>query len=848
MINNYTPPKQLQHKQIWSLCLSEDALPQKLKGTTRGKLSEYNYTKKKMPPLSWPALVKRYNNNPQRFSGVVGIVSEDIVTIDVDQKEIPPNVKSLLQSWPTFFHPSFSGSGWHIYYHCPEAISGKKKCRKFKHEDVLQGEVMQGMFVTASSYDPDNFNQETIAKITREELAEFIPEVNRSLKPRKINGKNNPNAYKYLDPEKLKQETKAILNKIPVDPDHLIQIVFETKLTDAEFSSYNYWLTVAQALAHLSIQLASSDPTSTEYFADLFHKWSQTGRSYKGQNDCDEKFYSCIESTQNQESTNVTFDTLRKIAHNYKIPWSEFTKLKFNKKGECTGVDPTDPRNYRDVISWLKLKLVQTSNETYIQGPASVIQHYFSDKQQYYLTQDNDLISVPFSFKYKSDDALTNRLIVLFREMGIEGVMKNHPMFAGFQMNGIEKIDLLYNWMTTVPWDKTPRIEQMIKDSIDIDKTIAEEAGVPVEFYYYLIQKHLTHMAGLRAKVFRFSKNQELVQDNFKKTESCLILAGYQRTGKSTWVESLVPFRANASISVTPASAKTTLEMQRALTNTFVYNIDEIDDVLERMDPGEFKSVITQEKDSFRTMYSQKTDSHLRASGFFGTTNAKHLRLDRTGNRRIWLIPVLGRCDATPFFSCNYQQVWAELLYKAEQLDGSTWGITAEDERLINQTANVFMKQSAGVKMLDLQLSGQEEEADTTALYSSEEVNFELLLSNLKQLAWRGLNGKCFFAVRGQKAFKHLQAQSTFNEDIKFSLKSFSYEIADFCDNHFGWANKTLKLGNHVYKNGILQVYTGKPKRTPFHFLPYKQHIDKAVEEGLIAPEVFYHNKENKMK
>jgi hypothetical protein len=257
------------------------------------------------------------------------------------------------------------------------------------------------------------------------------------------------------------------------------------------------------------------------------------------------------------------------------------------------------------------------------------------------------------------------------------------------------------------------------------------------------------------------------------------------------------------------------------------------------MDPGEFKSVITQEKDSFRTMYSQKTDSHLRSSGFFGTTNAKSLKLDKTGNRRIWLVPVKGKCNAVPFVECNYQQVWAELLYMAEQLDGDTWGITDQDEAYINQTANVYMKQSKGAKMLDAQLSGQDEEE--SALYTASDINFELFFTDLKQMAWRGLNGKCFFSLQGQKAYKHLQASSAMSEDIKFQLSSFSYEIGEFCDNLFGWANQTKKLGNHVYCNGVFQIYTGKPKRSEYHFLPYKQFIDEAIEEGIINANVLYH-------
>lgn len=844
MINNYRPPQEMQEMQIWTLCLDT----QKTK-----KLSEYNASKKKMPLLTWPGVVKRFNNNPTKYSGVVGIVSDEIVTIDVDDKtnpnftykDLPNNVKELLGAYSTWSHRSFSGSGYHLYYNCRKAISGGKKCRKYKYEDKAQGEVMQGMFITTSAYDAGDFSEQTISKISRERLAKYIPEVNKSLQPTKING-TDQNKYSYVDPEKLKREATLILEKIPIDPDHLVRIVFETKLIDAEFSPYNYWLTVCQGLAHLAVQLTSGDATITEFFADLFHRWSSTGQSYKGKEECYEKFYGCISSTTTQTGFSITFDTLRKIAYNYKIPLNEFTKLKYDSKGKCTGVDNTDPRNFRDVINHLQLRLVQSSGNTFVCGSSTVIQHYFSNKLPNYLTDDDESMSLPFSLKYRADDDLANRLIVLFREMGIDGVVKSHPLCAGFQAKGIEKIDLVYNWMAAIPWDKKPRIKQIIKNSLSIDTTVAEEAEVPKEFYHHLVLKHLIHMAGLRAKAYRFTTGQETLSDSFKKAEGVLIIGGYQKKGKSTWVESLMPYRAFTSLSVTPAAVKDTLEMQRALTNTFIYNIDEIDAVLDHMDPSEFKSVITQEKDSFRTMYSQGTDSHIRVSGFFGTTNSKHLRLDKTGNRRIWIIPTK-KCDALPFFSCNYQQVWAELLHMAEELTGSNWGITDKESMLINKTARIYSKTSAAVKMLDMQLSGQDKDGNEL-LYSKDEMDFKAFFIDLKQMGWRRLNGLCLFAVRGQKAYKHIQTTSLFNDDVRFSLKSFNYEIAEFSDAHLGFENETVKLGRHIYKDGIVQLYTGKPKRTHFHFIPYKEHIDVAIADNLISASVLYENQENKIE
>jgi len=827
---SYRPPQQMQDLQIWTVGLQ---------GMRDGKLSEYNYTKKKAMLLSFPSILSRQTNNPDKYSDVFGIVSEEIITIDIDHSEdLPLSIANLLADHPTHFHRSRGGNGWHVYYLCPNAIP--KKMRKFKTDDA-EGELFQGMFVTTTDYDRSDYSETPLASITVEELTQFIPAFNnQQLETYEVTPQQQLTAVKgkYFDHEKMLREAEQILKKLPPDIDKIIEIVFETKLRDVELNSYTYWLTICQGLAHLASLIHKQVPGIEVEFAEMFHTWSSAGQSYQGRQDCDDKFYDNFKSTLNNiESVNITFDTLRRIAHNYRMPMSEFTKLKFDAKGNITGVDVTDPRNYADVVSRLELKLVQSSHETYVTGPKSVIQNYFMNERPHYLTGAEPTISIPFIMKYKNDDDLNNRLTVMFRDMGIEGCTRNHPLASGFQSEGIYKTDPLYLWMKAVPWDGTKRIEDLVARSLQIDVNKAEECEVPVEFYHKLVVKHLAHMAGLRAKSYRLMNNVPKDVDSYKKPQSVLVICGYQRKGKTTWVESLMPFQANSSISVTPSGVKDTIEMQRSLATAFVYNIDEIDVVFDKMDPSEFKSVITQEKDSFRKMYSESTESRLRASGLFGTTNSKQLRLDKTGNRRIWLIPTTN-CDASPFFTCNYQQVWAELLDIAENMDADTWSINTTDERLINQTAAVYSKQSSGVKSLDSHLIGND------TLYGPDECDFRKLLDNLKQTAQREAMNKCLFTVRGRKALGYVKSTAgLLNIDI--NEKSFDYDILEFLQQHFGWANTTIDfLARHTYIDGVLHVHTGKMSKTKCHFIPYRAAIDELIEQGHIDADVLYDTEE----
>lgn len=819
----YKPPKQLQRMKIWSLVIAK---------SREEKVSEFNYSRKSPFALNlWPdALGKLNKSKSNKYADVVGLVSDKVLVIDIDhQKDLPDYCKALIDKYPTHYHKSKSGNGWKIYYLIDKPLPKKM----VKHKT---GELFCNMFVTTTDPDLTDFSDKTIAHITLKQASEFIPEADKQLQDRLVVTGQSASTSTHIDLDKVLGEVRRMLAIIPVDLNPLLEIAYSTRLKDFELNSYNHWLLVSHALSDLAIQLASGYPNASSKLQILFHDWSLKGNSYKDERECNERFERSLKETQIAIGPIVSFSSLRKLFWAYRIPISDFPVVRVSGKDKAMSVDPTDPENFEFLTKFLGLKLYQEISRGYhyVKGADAIIKNYFSDQQFYFLTDEAKDVSLPFSAKLKADDNLIYRLVKLFRHFGIKGTARNHPIFAGFNKEGIKPLDTLYEWITVAPWDNVPRIAEMIEGSIVLDETMIPE-GIAGDFYYSLIFKHLIHMAGLRAKAYRAIMNQQIPLDRFKKAQGILILAGYQNTRKSTWIECLLPSQANYISNITPSSAKDTLEIQRALAGTFVLNIDEIDAVFDNINLSDFKNMITQDRDSFRTMYTQTFDDHPRAAGLFGTTNKQKLKLDRTGNRRFWIIPVK-TCDASLFNKCNYQQVWAELLYYAESLGVDEWNTSGQDKNLINRTAEQYMKQTVSGKTLEMAFIDKHGES---LLFDYTEFDFDLLLSNFPQRLQRLFTAKnLLFSAYGNKCFTHLQNKFIMDDNIDFKLSSFNYEIAGFLDNLLGFQNETRAYERLVYKSGVITYKTGKLKPTLYHFIPYKEPLMELIEEGEVPSEV----------
>jgi len=847
----YTPPKQMQEDQIWTLVI---------KNSRDEKVPEHYYTKKRLPLLSWPGVLQRYQANPDRYSRNVGVVSKDYFILDVDKDPaqstekkphldiLPSQLQALVEKHPTLHYRSKSGRGFRIIY----SVDGPTLPKNYITFQF--GELYNGSFVTtnpppAPSGQVD-LTDNYVASISLDELEPFIPEIATK---RRLNGRSQPSSaatasthISHPNPEKLMEEIELLLIKLPATVTPLLSIAYELSLSDFELNSYTHWLLVSHALA----DVAHSNPSLTDKMMEFFDTWSQKDpASYQGIDDTTERFERSLEETSlasSDDKPKITLQTLRKLAWAYKIPQEDFPILKYDKKGVCQGVDPTDPRNYHFLTKRLQIRLMRDEHkgDVYIKGPLSVINAYFSSQNDAYLTRDDHSLSVPFPPKFKGDEDLLCRVQVAMRDLGISTAMRSHPLLAGLLKRGETPVDPLLCWMQAKPWDGQPRVDAVLQKSLRLDKD--KLANVPPGQVYSLIKKHLMHMAGLRAKADRHLTERSLPLDRFKRSQSILILAGYQNARKTTWVECLLPSHIEYISSVTPSAVKDTLEMQRALAGAFILNIDEVDAVLDKISLSDFKNLLTQEKDTYRTMYTGKFEAHPRVAGFFGTTNKTHLKLDRTGNRRFWIIPVT-QCDALPLVECDYQQFWAELLHLAEESSLDSWDITPQEKQANEAIAQGFAKETTATRALTMAFTDDED--DESIFYSHKELDFTLLFSQPNKV-WRTLTKeKVYVSTFGSRAFIMARERGYIN-DLDISQASFQYDMAELCDNLVGVKNARLQVPNmlHYYRDGHFTYFETKDRKRSYYVLPTKKTIDLLIQQKKLPPEVLLKNQESPQK
>jgi len=808
MLKTYAPPKEMQDLEIWTPVL---------RGTRDSKGPESYF--KKTPLTTWPVCKRKIEKNPDQYAPVVGICSTNYLVIDVDDKrELPNTLLSLLKAYPTFRHLSKSGTGWHIYYNTTTPLPKKKIIYKY-------GEIYCGAFVTTTDPDLSDFSQEQISSIDIQTLQQFIPfKLPKStFTPQPIS-----QPTQYPDPSKILIELKRILAIVPVDVNPALEVIYDLKFKDLTVDFYSHWLYVSLAIADFIV--SSNAPQATVKQAQqLFVSWSSTGQSFKSAEDCIQRLNTSIKQTQAQSQSDqrlISFNFLRKLCYSYKVPVKEFPTVVKTQNGLIP--DPTDPENYVFLTNYLGIEGLKCSlsGQLYIKASKSLIRHFFTPDMF------NPNLSTPFPSRFHQSRELQYSLIRLFRQFGIKKALAGSPLTAGLVESKFQLFDPILSWVDAKPWDGKPRIKQLIRDSIELNHSQLPEESFPSDMFYHLILKHLTLMAGLRRKALTTDNTNRL-----KVAQAVLILEGPQNTHKSTWIRCLLPNFPLWTVNTTPSTVQNTLEIQRALSNSFVFNIDEIDVVLQTINLSDFKNFITQEFDSYRKMYSEQLHNRCRATGLFGTTNAKQLRLDKTGNRRFWIIPIK-RCDAVVWLNCDYQQVWAEVFHLSNQLTLDDWGISQEEEAFVNKVAKHYITQNSEELTLEMALNSSEE---STAIYTGQEIDYKKLLNCLdKTILAQCVTSKIAFSTYGQKALKYLNNITEMFYNIKLKNTSFQHNIATIIQNTYNIENYEGPFG--IYENGLFISKLFPGRRPKYHILPFKKGIDDMIQQKMLPPSLLFKN------
>ncbi|MFI5504481.1 VapE domain-containing protein [Corynebacterium kutscheri] len=203
------------------------------------------------------------------------------------------------------------------------------------------------------------------------------------------------------------------------------------------------------------------------------------------------------------------------------------------------------------------------------------------------------------------------------------------------------------------PWDKTPRIDTLLVDTL----------GAPNTKYTHAITRK-TLVAAVRRTLSPGTK-----------FDTVLTLVGPQGVGKSTIFAKLGGQWFSDSLTITDMKDKTGAEK---LTGNLIVEISELAGI-RKTEAEPIKSFISRTDDKYRPAYGRTVETHPRQCIIVGTTNAEDGFLrDPTGGRRWWVIHVTGKGETPPHTldAATIDQIWAEAIYYEKQ--GETLYLTGE--------------------------------------------------------------------------------------------------------------------------------------------------------------------------
>ena len=206
------------------------------------------------------------------------------------------------------------------------------------------------------------------------------------------------------------------------------------------------------------------------------------------------------------------------------------------------------------------------------------------------------------------DDA--NLRVWLERNYDITGKEKIYDAFAAVLTR--HSIHPIKEYLKSLKWDGTPRLERLIIDYIGAEDT---------ELNRTMTRKHFTAAV---ARVFQPGC----------KYDYCLILTGPEGAGKSTLLSKMGGKWFNDSITTTEGK-----EGMEQLRRAWIIEMGELSSI-RRSDVEGVKAYLSKRVDIYRAAYDRRVAERPRQCVFCGTTNEALFLKGDNGNRRFWVIAV----------------------------------------------------------------------------------------------------------------------------------------------------------------------------------------------------------------
>lgn len=211
-------------------------------------------------------------------------------------------------------------------------------------------------------------------------------------------------------------------------------------------------------------------------------------------------------------------------------------------------------------------------------------------------------------------------------------------------------------YLETLQWDGTPRIERMLVELFGATDT------------KYSLQASMCFMVGAVARMLWMDpKNPALGA----KVDFMLVLEGAQGKRKSTSLSELF----GTYWFVETIESPNGNDFYQVIQGCWGVEIAEMDS-FGKADVTAVKAAITRRTDKFRAPYERMPNSYRRECVFVGTTNDNQYLRDATGGRRFLPVRADGDVDV-PRIVAERDQLWAEAVQKFR--DGFEYWVLPED-------------------------------------------------------------------------------------------------------------------------------------------------------------------------
>jgi len=122
----------------------------------------------------------------------------------------------------------------------------------------------------------------------------------------------------------------------------------------------------------------------------------------------------------------------------------------------------------------------------------------------------------------------------------------------------------------------------------------------------------------------------------------------------------------------------------------WIVELGEIESTFKKSDIDQLKAFVTKKSDELRLPYDRASTTYQRRTAFYASVNAREFLTDTSGNRRFWVVPVVG---INAQHGINMQQLWAEV--KEVIYPTVSWYLSAEEREMLQDSNEYYRTQSS---------------------------------------------------------------------------------------------------------------------------------------------------------